>query len=210
VTGAEETSTYPDQFARLSPELRGWHSEDNGPWGAKATQADQRAQLKNLAQWTYEVLQTFAAERCPQGHPPMRHDLRHIAPGRFAKHAFFAGETCRICPNLAKCPVRGPNNKRSKEFRLDISEGLQIRDKIFVEQTRPEWRKRYRIRSGIEATMSELKRAHGMGALRVRTRLRVSLAVGMKVTACNIKRWLRGMASAARADMISSAVPAAA
>ena len=45
-----------------------------------------------------------------------------------------------------------------------------------------EWRKRYDIRAGIEGTNSELKRAHGLGRLRVR------LAVYLKALACNFKR----------------------
>ena len=38
-----------------------------------------------------------------------------------------------------------------------------------------EWRKRYAIRAGIEGTNSELKRAHGLGRLRVRGGRRVRL-----------------------------------
>ena len=37
--------------------------------------------------------------------------------------------------------------------------------------------------------MSELKRAHGLGRLRVRRKNRVRLQVAFKATACNIKRW---------------------
>ena len=58
-------------------------------------------------------------------------------------------------------------------------------------QETSEWAERYAIRSGVEATMSELKRAHGLGRLRVRGGTRVHLAVAMKATACNVKRWLR-------------------
>lgn len=133
--------------------------------------------------------------RCPEGHQPTRHDSRHIAPGRFSKHAFFDGKNCEICPKLASCPVRRPNHEGCREYRLDVSEGLQLRDSIFVKQTQTEWKERYKIRSGVEATMSELKRAHGMRTLRVRTKPRVQLAVGMKIIACNVKRWLRGVAT---------------
>ena len=55
------------------------------------------------------------------------------------------------------------------------------------------FRERYRIRAGIEATVSELKRRHGLGALRVRGRWRVELAVYLKALACNIKRMLRAL-----------------
>lgn len=43
--------------------------------------------------------------------------------------------------------------------------------------------------------MSELKRKHGMGHLRVRGLARVVLAVTLKATACNVKRWLRQAAT---------------
>ncbi len=54
-----------------------------------------------------------------------------------------------------------------------------------------EWKEQYRIRSGVEATMSELKRKHGMGKLRVRRAAKVCFAVACKVIACNIKRWAK-------------------
>lgn len=55
------------------------------------------------------------------------------------------------------------------------------------------FRPRYKIRAGIEGTLSELKRAHGLGRLRVRGRPRVLLAVYLKATACNLKRMLRAL-----------------
>ena len=45
---------------------------------------------------------------------------------------------------------------------------------------------RYAIRAGI--ANSELKRAHGLGRLRVRGGRRVRLAVYLKALACNFKR----------------------
>ena len=56
-----------------------------------------------------------------------------------------------------------------------------------------EFKPRYVIRSGIEATNSELKRGHGLDALRVRGRPRVVLAVHLKALACNIKRMVRAL-----------------
>ena len=50
---------------------------------------------------------------------------------------------------------------------------------------------RYTIRAGIEATNSELKRAHGIGRLRVRRIAKVCFAVVCKVIACNLKRWAK-------------------
>lgn len=68
------------------------------------------------------------------------------------------------------------------------------------QEAHPSFRKRYSIRAGSEATISELKRGHGMRKLRVRGRERVSLAVYFKALACNVKRalarWRQCMGSA--------------
>ena len=60
-------------------------------------------------------------------------------------------------------------------------------------QQTTEWKDRYKIRAGIEATNSELKRAHGIGRLRVRRLVKVCFAVACKVIACNIKRWAKAL-----------------
>jgi len=51
--------------------------------------------------------------------------------------------------------------------------------------------KRYATRAAIEGTISEGKRAHGAGRLRVRREGRVKLATYFKWLACNVKRALR-------------------
>lgn len=56
------------------------------------------------------------------------------------------------------------------------------------QEARSDFKERYAIRAGIESLNSELKRAHGLGELRVRGGLRVRLAVRLKVLACNLKR----------------------
>jgi hypothetical protein len=62
-------------------------------------------------------------------------------------------------------------------------------------EARGELRPRYRIRAGIEATNSELKRRHGLRKLRVRGEARVTLAVYFKALACNVKRMLAAILS---------------
>lgn len=133
--------------------------------------------------------------RCPEGHAPTRHAEREssdtIHPRR-SLHAFFKRDTCSVCPQLNRCPVRQPNNARS-DYRLDVAEEMLVRDARWTEQQTASWKSRYNIRGGIEATISELKRAHGLGRLRVRRLVRVVIQVALKTTACNIKRWLRAV-----------------
>jgi hypothetical protein len=71
-------------------------------------------------------------------------------------------------------------------------------DHMYAVQQTTAWKDRYKIRSGIEATNSELKRAHGIGRLRVRRIAKVCFAVSCKVIACNIKRWAKAHMSLER------------
>jgi hypothetical protein len=135
---------------------------------------------------------------CPEGHPPLRHGLRFSDNEPHPTlHAWFDGQECRPCPLLGRCAVRKPNNGKAGNFHLELIPRLVARDKRLAEQADSGWWEEYSIRGGIEATHSELKRAHGLGRLRVRGRKAVGLAVALKLTACNIKRWARAAAAAA-------------
>ena len=138
--------------------------------------------------------------QCPMGHSPIDHRelSANNTTGR-SLHAIFDGDLCRSCTMLDQCPVRAPNHRVKGckagdtvgDFRLEITPELWLRDKMYAVQQTREWKDRYRIRAGIEATNSELKRSHGIGRLRVRRMAKVCFAVACKVTACNIKRWAR-------------------
>ncbi len=138
--------------------------------------------------------------QCPMGHKPIDHrELSAHNTTRRSLHAIFDGNICRSCTMLDQCPVRTPNHRvkgcRARgtvgDFRLEITAELRLRDQMYAAQQKSEWKDRYKIRAGIEATNSELKRSHGIGRLRVRRIAKVCFAVACKLTACNIKRWAR-------------------
>lgn len=138
--------------------------------------------------------------RCPAGHSPVRQGERRSPNERGSKapHVYFERQRCEQCALRGRCCARPPGKGRSGRYSVEISAALAARDRRHTElQTDAFW-KEYSIRAGIEATMSELKRGHGLGHLRVRRRPRVTLAVALKLTACNVKRWLRAAAEAAR------------
>lgn len=95
--------------------------------------------------------------------------------------------------------MRTPNHRKRGcharetvgDFRLEITPEIRLRDQMYSIQHTNEWNERYKIRSGIEATNSELKRSHGLGKLRVRRAAKVCFAVACKLIACNIKRWAK-------------------
>lgn len=70
-----------------------------------------------------------------------------------------------------------------------------------AEQQTAEFKEQHKIRSGIEATNSEMKGCHGLRKLRVRRRPRVKLAVRLKVMALNVKRYVMHAARVANATM---------
>jgi len=144
------------------------------------------------------------ATKCPMGHSPIDHRmLSHNNKKGRSLHAIFDGDICRQCSLLDRCPVRAPNHRcrgckprdTVGDFRLEITPEIRLRDHMYSIQQTTEWKDRYSIRSGIEATNSELKRAHGLGKLRVRKAPKVCFAVACKVIACNIKRWAKAQAA---------------
>ena len=99
------------------------------------------------------------------------------------------GETCAL---FAVCPVRLNQEQDGYAVTVDLKAAhLERRRRAMASGVFGE---RYRLRPGIEATVSELKRRHGLGALRVRGRGRVELAVYLKALACNVKRRVRALA----------------
>lgn len=134
---------------------------------------------------------------CPAGHQAVAEYENEAAPERVEIH--FARERCGPCPLRPRCPVRW---RRRPELAGGKGPGAHVltADLVSVNierrrraQANGEWRKRYAVRAGIEGTNSELKRAHGLGHLRVRGGRRVRLAVYLKALACNIKRMVRGL-----------------
>ncbi len=104
----------------------------------------------------------------------------------------FEREACETCALLAVCPVKRNRARDDYAVTVDLkAANLERRRRAIASGA---FKERYRIRAGIEATVSELKRRHGLGALRVRGRWRVELAVYLKALACNIKRMLRALA----------------
>jgi hypothetical protein len=170
----------------------------------------QNMDSKKMSRMDFEVDQESGQIiACPEGHAPLQHTIRAATPTRTSEFALFDGARCSACPRRSECPVQSPGKDRPNgSFRLENSPGLHIRDQIFSEQQGEPWLKDYRIRAGVEATMSELKRTHGLERLRVRRLPRVKLSVSFKLMACNIKRW--GKSALKRATLSTAPVAQAA
>jgi hypothetical protein len=127
--------------------------------------------------------------RCPAGQTPIGH---HEAKNGLTILASFSLAGCATCPVRGICPAE----PKSKARVLPFSAASLATARRRTEQDRPEFKEAHKIRSGIEATNSELKRDHGLRKLRVRTAPRVALAVRLKVLALNLKRYVQYLVSA--------------
>ena len=132
-----------------------------------------------------------AATRCPAGHAA-ESETRN-AKGEIV--ARFSKINCAQCPFRNQCPAkRQPNGTRE----LNTSAREHTLEKRRRREATKKFKSQYAQRAGIEATNSELKRAHGLGKLRVRGGKRVKLSVFLKVLACNVKRMVKYLAEQAK------------
>jgi hypothetical protein len=121
---------------------------------------------------------------CPAGHAPLRH-----APSQTqgAINAWFARSHCDGCPHAVVCPARPLGTGRFLSFKqTDVAIGQRR-----CEQATAEFKQDYKIRSGIEATNSQLKNKRGLSRLRVRGSPSVKLVTIFKVLAENICRMVK-------------------
>ena len=103
----------------------------------------------------------------------------------------FDAHRCEACPLFELCPAQRTADGGAYVLSIDLAAAnLGRRRRAQAEGT---FQPRYRIRAGIEATNSELKRRHGLDKLRVRGRPRVVLAAYLKAAACNVKRMVRAL-----------------
>lgn len=121
--------------------------------------------------------------RCPAGKSPSHHST---SKDERLTLAWFPREICDACPLDAQCPTDKRRDHRVLSWAdTDIATALRR-----FEQETPHFKELHKIRSGIEATNSEFKRAHGLRKLSVRRRPRVNLAVHLKALAVNFKRYV--------------------
>jgi hypothetical protein len=143
--------------------------------------------------------------RCPAGREAAS-EKREAGTGKV--RAFFGADTCAACPPAARCPAKRKHDG-TRVLKATVHAAVLSRRRRY-EKTK-EFKRRYAMRAGIEArkvgttgcpddaaTNSELKRAHGLGRLRIRGFLRVRLAVYFKALACNVKRMVKHLAGQAR------------
>jgi len=118
---------------------------------------------------------------CPAGHTPES----SVVDQQTEKTTTVMPESaCSRCEFYEQCPVA----KRNGQYRLEHTAKQRRLSARRREQDTDVFRERYKIRAGIEATNSGLKRKTGLGKLRVRGAPAVFHAIILKVAGWNMLR----------------------
>lgn len=121
---------------------------------------------------------------CPGGQEPTANEVDDERREPYS--ALFDGAGCAGCPLAGRCPTRESRTSDERILRWrDVKAATATRQR---EQRGTVFKERYRLRSGIEATNSELKGPHGADDLRVRRLARVEMVMNLKGLALNAKR----------------------
>jgi transposase len=129
---------------------------------------------------------------CPQGKTSTEcSKLTEAQTGKIT-YRFEFGRQCQDCEVKHLCVPRGQPHRMIRVGALH--EALQQRRR---EQQSLEFKLRMRQRNGIEGTISELVRAHGMRRARYRGFAKVDLQNQLIAAAGNIKRWLAKLGAVA-------------
>ena len=101
--------------------------------------------------------------------------------------AIFPQEACSLCEFQSICPVK---RIKGGNYKLEYKLEAMATSKRKAEQEGKDFKERYKIRSGIEATVSEADRVTGLKNVWCRGLDRVRTAVTFKALALNIKRYI--------------------
>jgi len=121
-------------------------------------------------------------KKCPGGHSPS-----YVKYDKETMEAFFDSGFCDTCPHEKECPAIKKGGHRILRIKRNKAATASRRK----EEKSKEFKEGYKIRSGIEATISQLKNHRGMGHLSVRGSPSVKMRVVFKVLAENVNRLVK-------------------
>ncbi|MFC5238306.1 transposase, partial [Pseudonocardia zijingensis] len=123
---------------------------------------------------------------CPQGHPSASWSPATLR-GTDKVVIKFAAQTCRACPVRPQC-TRVKSPRVGRQITVPVREVYQAKLAARAEQSSPEWQARYRIRAGVEGTISQAVTVTGLRRARYRGLPKTRLEHVFSAVALNLIR----------------------
>jgi hypothetical protein len=150
------------------------------PTSGESPEKDRDDETLGVLDFAYDA-ETNRFTHCPAGKELHR---AHYKKSPEQHHLLMLGDDCLECSLHDRCPMHG--NWMLYELRVPGKQ-LRLAQRRAREKTET-FRQQYRMRGGIEATNSIVKRVTGLGRLRVRGRPSVTRSALLKVAGWNVLR----------------------
>jgi transposase len=124
--------------------------------------------------------------RCPQGHLSQNWCPGHHNRGEEVIRVSFSAVTCQACPVKELCTKR--ENSKGRILTLSPQPVHEARSRRRTEQDTPAFQQRYALRAGIEGSLSEGIRSHGLRRARYRGQSKTQLQAKAIAAAINLVR----------------------
>ncbi|MFI8281435.1 IS1182 family transposase, partial [Streptomyces sp. NPDC085929] len=124
---------------------------------------------------------------CPGGHTSTTWSERLSQRGQPVLRVVFSARACRPCPMRQAC-INTPNTQRPRELRLRRHDEHHALQEARAEQQTDAWKERYKVRAGVEGTMSQAVQRCGLRRSRYRGLTKTSLQHQLTGAALNLAR----------------------
>ena len=159
---------------------------------------------------TFQIDRAARQAVCPAGQTATKWAVRTERDGSQSIQIRFPAAVCAACPLRPQCTTSTSGRN------LSISEHYERLVARRAEAQTPAFRDKLKSRAGIEATLSELVRRHGLRRHRYRGDAKRHFEHLLKAAACNLKRLARALAARQQTDRpapaplaLSDAIPLA-
>jgi transposase len=129
---------------------------------------------------------------CPQGKASVTWHVRPSEKSSPRVQAVFSRSDCGTCPARSVCT---PAKEARRSVYFHLREEYEALNAARARMDDPDWQRRYRVRAGVEGTLSQGVRAFGMRKSRYIGLARTSLqqvCTAVAMNALRVVRWLGG------------------
>lgn len=142
-----------------------------------------KAEGDGITAGVFEFNEDKTVKLCPANVQPI--DTKHN-PESGTISAHFSKEACENCEFKDRCCIKEQVRANKFSTTENTLKAEKLRKNMLNER-----KENTSLRAAIEGTNSELKSRHGLDDLKVRGTAKVTIVTGLKISACNFKRFAK-------------------